>query len=629
MMKKILLILILVTLLAPLALADNGVKCELKYYQFDNAAETDVLLFADTVTLVTDFKSSAFFGPFSVDIETKKIDSSGISFNLHIVTIGPDVFTTSKQFIVEFGLPAIVDNIEGKNNTKYKFVLTPLESRKVEDTECLYNHRSKDDFTFTPTANTDLYYVKGSFGEFYWDVVKEIMENNYRQFQPIANLNLPGKTQIYLYPCPSYAVLWDKRFGMLCDPTRNSAYAIYSKELNTADPFIVIYTNLLRQHGSSALFLCEGFSNLLNASMYDLKKIKKEHQQLTVSNILRTPDFLSADPTFADRSSSGFVGFLLQKYGIDKLMTVYKKADDLNLKAVLEEVYQTDIASLETQWNNYIDSSKVTPADLLMFASLTEMMMNYPKMLEYCEGYLDLSQNKTDTAEAYRMLKRAYFFNGNYYKATEYQKKLLEIVDNKAVDWMSLGSYQMMHGAYDEAFANYQKAKQLDTLNLMINFNIALYYLNTHQIDKAREILEKNLVDARYAEAQGESRIFLAYILSKTGKREDQQRAAELYNTALNMFNASLQANSSSPSVYMWIGIAQLGLYDYKNAIDYLQLAEFLETRPFYQGMIDLWLGKAYLADKQQDKAIESFQKVIAGNSADYHQSEARALLEK
>ena len=171
-MKKIILTLAILTLFAPFVFADNGVECELKYYQFDQTSQKDILLHTDTALFVTNFKSNGFMGPFSFEIETTAIDSTGIEFNLHIVTVGLAIYSTSKKYIVEYGLPATLDNIEGKNGTRYKFVLTPLTSRVVEDSECLYNQQEKDQFTFSPTAHTDIYYVKGSLGEFYWDVVK-------------------------------------------------------------------------------------------------------------------------------------------------------------------------------------------------------------------------------------------------------------------------------------------------------------------------------------------------------------------------------------------------------------------------------------------------------------------------
>jgi len=71
-----------------------------------------------------------------------------------------------------------------------------------------------------------------------------------------------------------------------------------------------------------------------------------------------------------------------------------------------------------------------------------------------------------------------------------------------------------------------------------------------------------------------------------------------------------------------------LGLGETGNANNHLQTALFLETRPFYLGMINLWLGKA--ADVMKDHAVACgfYEKVLSLPSAEYHQQEAKKYLD-
>jgi hypothetical protein len=55
----------------------------------------------------------------------------------------------------------------------------------------------------------------------------------------------------------------------------------------------------------------------------------------------------------------------------------------------------------------------------------------------------------------------------------------------------------------------------------------------------------------------------------------------------------------------------------------------FLETRPFYQGMIKLWLGKVADIRGERRVARDYYQQVLAGASAHYHQEEARRLIDR
>ncbi len=227
-------------------------------------------------------------------------------------------------------------------------------------------------------------------------------------------------------------------------------------------------------------------------------------------------------------------------------------------------------------------------------------------------------------------LKRSAFFNGNYYQAAEYQQKLNNIMPVKrATDWMALGSYTLMNGLNSKALTFFNKASEIDSSDHVVKFNLALYYTITGEPQKAKEILLTNFSTAKGAGTQGETRILLADILAKSEKKSDKETAEKYYQEAVNYYGRQIQANSSSPSAYMWIGRAYLGLNEIDKAINNLLIAQFIESRPFYMGMIDLWLGKAYVVAGDKKLAEENLTSVISSTSAVYHQKEAKDILKQ
>lgn len=628
-MKRFYVILLVVLILSAGSFAADGVMCKLQAFQFDRDNQKDVLIYSDTVTFLKNVSATGFIGPFSIDVEFFEIDSIKTNFNLHLITLSPSAKTYSRNFTVEYGLPARIDKIASKNNLSYSLTLSPLEKIEVDTSICFFNHRHKDDFTFRPTAYTDLYYVPSSLGDYNWDAMKELFENNYRQFMAFCNFNLPGKILVYLYPCPSYSVIWDKRFGLASDPTRNAAYSIYNKNLNTADPFVVIHTAVLRNYGYSAPFLAEGLANYFSFAPYDMQLLIKENKILPVRSILSTYDYLTADPYIADRTAATFVKYLVDQYSIGKFIDLYKAADDIHLVEQIEKSYDKSIEDLETEWKHYLDTLRIHSQTFIIHTSFAELMLNYDAMLRYSLGYYDIAKTSFDTTEALNRIKRAYFSTGNFYKTVEFQQKIVNYDTTRAKNWMALGSYKMMVGEYDEALECFTKAKSLDSVNQMTNFNLALYYIIKKDNAAAKELLINNLSNQKEAQAQGESRLMLANILNQSDEKSNLEKAAEYYNQGLSIFAQMIQSNSSAPSLYMWCGIASLGLYDYANALNYLHTAEFIETRPFYMGMINLWLGKTYLANEEPEIAREYFTKVLSEYSADYHQKEAREYLDK
>lgn len=609
--------------------ATDGALFKFNLYQEDPASGDKVLLYVDSTEVEENTIISGFIGPFSVELELTEIDSVKVHFLIHLITLGPKAENHAKTYAVEYGLPARIDDINGKNDTKYIFDIIPLKKIDIDSSRCRYNHRQKEDFTFQPTANFDIYYVPSTLADFFYDSIKELLETNFRKYKAKFNLNMPGKTLIYVPPCPIHSVIWDMRFGMATDPTRNTSFAIYNKDITTVDPFIATHTVILRTYGYSAPFLAEGFSNYFSFAIYDMKKIIAENNEIAIEPLLSTYQYYTADPRETDKIATTFVKYLIDQYHFDRFMEVYKLADDLNLHESIETTYGKDIKTLEAEWKNYIDTVQVNLQDYGFYASFAEMMMDYPLAHEYNLERLKQSPTPNDSLSAKNSLKRSAYFTGNYYYAADLCRELLTFKEKDAMLWMELASYEMMNGEYDNAYNDFKKAEQLDPHNELIKFNLAFYFIINEKYDEAKEILKNNFRKGKNASAQIETRILLADMFARSSSETDREHAEKNYSEALKMYKGILQVNSSNATVYLWMGRAHLGLKDYTQAINNLHIAEFLESRPFYQGMIALWLGKAYLESGKKVQAKEYLSQVFSFASADYHQTEAKQLLNK
>ncbi|UCD64924.1 MAG: hypothetical protein JSW34_05700 [Candidatus Zixiibacteriota bacterium] len=629
-MMKLLACLFASALMLPASvLAVDGVLCRLAVYQQEGATGENILIVDDTAEFVVDITSAGFLGPISTEIRFTELDTLQVKFNVHVVTLGPAVNTYSRSFTAEYSLPATMRDIAGKNGAIYSLVVAPLSLLAIDTAGCLADHREQGSFTSAPSAYMDLNYMTSTLADFHWESIRDYLDFSYRRFQDFAGFTLPGKMQVYLCPCMIPSVIWDRRFGMAVDPTRNTAFAVYARELNTADPFIVTHTTLLRNFGYTAPFLSEGLANYFSLAAYDMKRILADRPSLSWRDFLNTGAYLEADPTTADRVATTAVQYLVAAHGLDRFMTLYRAADDLNLGARLEEVYGTPLAELEAGWKEYVDTLSITGSQYSAQAGLAEQMMNYRLMLTYAQEYVNWAPTKPDSMRALDLLKRAHFFNGNYYDAAAIQEALIAVGDTGARSWMARGSYEMMNGRYAEALKHFEQARGLDTTDEMVHFNLALYYINQGDPATARDILLNNISFAKEARAQGETRIFLANILADSEAEEDRKTAERLYQEVINIYQQTLSIRRSSPTHYLWMGIAYLGLGEIETGIDHLKVADFLESRPFYQGMINLWLGKGHLRSGHKEAAGEYFARVLAISSADYHQREARAYLEQ
>lgn len=623
------LIVILAFCLGNAALADNAVRFTFEVYQQDAANDREVKLVSDTARLLEGVRAYGFLVNFSFEIEITRVDSNKVFFNTHVFTLSPQADAIARSFQVEYGLPARIDNLSGKNGTVFSMLFTPLEKSDLNPFPCTYVHYLADNFKFDPTAYTDLYYVPNTYGDFYWNSVKGLLEERFRLFRDLNNFNLPGKYSVFLCPCPIYSVIWDRRFGMMVDPTRNNAFVLFGKDINSVDPFVLLQASIFRNYGYAPPFLSEGFANYLSFVNYDMKKIAAKDNPPPLETLMNTFNYLEADPYLADRMAGSFVRFLINQYKIDVFLQLYRRADDLNLKESIEQTYGKKLPELEKDWRHYLDTVSITTQQLDYYAQQAEVTFDYRRMLEFYQDLMTRVIKREDSSTALTKLVRAYFFTGDYYRATETQRLLVELDSADARGWMALGNYQMMNGYYDSAYSNLEKARSLDTADNMIRFNLALNSYYRGDRNKARELFLKVIEQPMDATAQGESRVMLGNIFLESGNKDDKTAAERYLAEAVSIEGNILQGNNVSPANHLWMGVANMGLGDFGTAYEYLNVALYLETRPFYLGLINLWLGK--LADVRGEREIarEHYGRVLSLASPVYCQDEARKYLDK
>jgi tetratricopeptide (TPR) repeat protein len=256
------------------------------------------------------------------------------------------------------------------------------------------------------------------------------------------------------------------------------------------------------------------------------------------------------------------------------------------------------------------------------------MMFDYPRMQTYYETLLDKVGKREDSVQTLNLLTRANFFNGDYYAAVDNESLVVKLDSSDARNWMALASYQMMLGHYEKARKNLETARRLDSLDHMIKFNLAVYYRARGMDDSAREMFSQ-IINSEGNEAQIESRVMLGSILVHSKDALDRKKAEEYFGFVVSNLRQVMENRQLSSSMNFWLGAAYTGLGETGLASNYLNIAKFIETRPFYEGFIELWLGKLADLMGQRDKAKEHYEMVLVLPSAAYHQQEAKNYLEK
>ena len=615
-------------LTAPLLADDyNGARCEIRIEQWDADSKQYVRLHVDTTDVLQDVHVTGFAAGMSLDLEVTAVDSLRVTMNAHAHTFAEQPDRKARNFKIEYGLPAHIDDLTGKNKSKLRLTLTPLEPVVIDRDRCPFIHYTVDDFAVDPTAHMNIYYVPQTLGDFHWNAIKGLLEEEYETFNGLANFNMPGKYLLYLCPCKLNSIIWDDRFGMMVDPVRSTMFSIYSQEYNSTYPFLISQAATYHNYGYAPAFVSEGLANYLSFAVFDMKHLRTEGNLPKLSSLLDTYTYMQTAPRQADRISGTFVRFLIDQYGIGAFLNWYRASDDLNQKSTLESNYGKTVDALEAEWLEYVDTVSIRFDQAGHFAYQAEAMFEYGASLEYGREMLRLSNSRLDSLLALSQLSRTAFFAGEFYDAAEYQASYLGLNDSLAGDWLKLASYQMMVGDYDQAAATLKRGSDLDPANNIIIFNRGLLALHTGDTAQAK-VLFNEVLKSDSPEARLESQLTLAELLRFSGNEQDRQSAEAFCREAVAALSSQDQRHNPSAAQAMWLGIAYLGIDDTGNADDFLRTALYLETRPFYKGLTYLWLGKVADIRGERTLAKDYYSNVLSGASAKYHQEEARRWLQ-
>lgn len=609
------------------SVAEEAMRTEVTVHQTDPRTDEPVLLYSDTVDIVQGTPLTGFPLAFSFLVEVNALDSAGADFSVHVVTLGAQPQNTSRSFRTDYDLPAKIEPILGKEDARYMLTLRPLRRVELDLSSCAFGHQEKGAFKIGPSAYINLHYVQSTYGDLYLNLVKGIQDQHFREFRKMMNFTLPGRYSLFLCPCALPSVLWDRRFGMMVDPTRTSAFVIYGPTANTAYPFAVMQTALFHNYGYAPPFVSEGLSGYFSFPHFGMNELRAAGRELPLDSLMNTYYFFTADPEVADRTAASLARYLVDRYGLDRFMNLYRRADDLSLQSVLEDEYSKSLSDLEVEWHAFLDTLSYSSEELAAHAGQAEAMFDYSLMQRYATAMLDQAASARDSVFAVSNLVRADFFLGDYSAAAGLQAEIVKRDSITARSPMAMANYQMMSGLYDSARENLMLALERDTANGLVKFNLALNALAQGDSSKAVEYLQE-VVAGSGAGGSAESRIMLGHLLNAIGGDAEHKRAQELFYQAINLIGQSIQEHNGNPSQFMWIGIAYVGLGNTADAHEYLQTARYLEQRAFYRGLIDLWLGR--LADLRNERpaAEEFYSRLIKNPSAEYHKDAARRLLE-
>jgi len=607
----------------------NAVEFELIVRQQPLLVDRHFEITRDTLPVVRGHESQAFLANMSLTLGVEQFDSSTVTFTCHLTTVGSSPYHFGERYRIELNLPARIENIPAKNGATYQLLISPRRLTYLDTSGCHYDFRIPAQYEMQPSASFDIYYVNNSLADFHWNNIKNYLEYDFSRFRNTFDLDATGKINFFIYPCPSWNIHWDSRFGYALDPTRSNVRTIHSHHFSSVDVMLANMVRLLKLWGYAPPFLVEGMAAFFDFTPYRIKKMKAEDKIPPLDSLLTTAGYYAADPIAAEVTAASFVKFLIDSYGRQSFRELYLRSDDLVLRRNLEEIYGYPIDSLEKLWLNYVDTTTLNRYWFDHFAARAGALFQTDRQLEYITRMLDYDATAADSIDTRKKLGIFYYQTGRYYDAIEKYRWLIANDSSTVMYWQTLANLYLISGEYEKSEAALDSVLAIDTA--FATAGLLQARIAAIRGDTARAV---RIAEAAYPlETTGAGKIefllFLGAMYGARGSHYDSAMAEQSYSDALFWTTDMMPRAADDPAFNMRAGLAALGLKKYDEAAAYLELAHFTERRVYFLGRTTMHLGMLHDLLGDRARAVEYYQEALTLPLGTHHRELCERYIEK
>jgi tetratricopeptide (TPR) repeat protein len=273
--------------------------------------------------------------------------------------------------------------------------------------------------------------------------------------------------------------------------------------------------------------------------------------------------------------------------------------------------------------------NSTNPAIVYILGTIYMSKGNFNDALNFLEKSILLNPEE---AQAYNNLGTCYMAIKDYEKALNTFKKALELAPDNGITYSNIATLYQMKNNFEEAIHYYQKALEISPENIFTQINFANVCFRSKKYLQAVEIYEQILkTNPRNHELR--NNLIVCYLalgkaehaLSEIDKLITQnphsltfnlQKAKILtdlnhYEEAHKIYLGLLKHKKISPVIYHNIGLLNVKMKNYDEALGYLKKALSLNAD---NGFINKDIGVIYLMRHQLDYAQIEFDQAVQKN---------------
>ncbi|MEZ5357876.1 MAG: tetratricopeptide repeat protein [Candidatus Zixiibacteriota bacterium] len=603
----------------------------------ERTADGDYILVEQKpLTIGEGIRTSSFISNFTLDLEATHTDSGVFLCEFNLYTVGPQSQTIFKRFHSYLGGVYFIDNVRVKNGVVYRVGISPVsyDSTATVGDGCEYNYREQGIWKFDPAAHMDLYYISRTLGDARWNMIRDYLEINYKDFKKTLDPTFPGKVNCFLAPCILPEVTWDKRSGYAIDPSRFNCFMLYSHQYHTIDPFPVYLVRIYRFMGYAPPILAEGLAAYYDFPHYYAKKLLDKNELPPLGSMLKSIDYYNLPGHTNITAASSFANYMVQVYGYNRFESLYQKSTDLTIQDVFMDVYDKSLDTLEWEWRQMLDTFQVQIGHVRYFYEKNEYIYNRLGMDTFIEEFGRLGSTKGDTIFYLSEKAWSLYMDGEYDTARTLYEKLIPLDPKNANHRMVYGNLLLIDGQYDSAVGAYTELYYRDSTVKTSFYKKGEAFWYQGNKDSAEYYFYKDITDDPSQLSQASSGIFMGSIELMKG---DTSKARDYYAGALDAMEHIYKFGRTRPGYLLRLGQAHMGLAMCDNiplatARSFLEQARYFEIHPqrvIFLTRILRELGKIADLEGNRDKAIALYQEAMGYPLSPHAAAEVRQYLTK
>ena len=574
-----------------------------------------ITVFDGEILVPLERRREIFTGPYTLKLSPTADSAGKYHLIVELSGLGPDFKNFRYPLTLAVGEKMIIPLVPVKNDASINYTFV-IEDDTSSVRKSSYPLNDADKWGLSASIHYLTHWVHGSMADFTWNVKMSYLENIYDQYRGSYKLSMFEKIDFFFHPESTDEVFIDPDLHYAILPNSRRIDLIYGHDIDAATPAPAAELLIYRFWGYGPRWMVTGLAHYYEDGKLALRKSVDKLDPAEILANLSRYDWVNSDT--GSIFCGGFVNWLFEIRGFSNFKSLYRQSSPLDFQTNFQETYGTSLLSTIEQYLDYIKNYKPRGGELGYYASIYFGQYRIEKAREY---YAELAAlDDDDKSDNLSYLAACQYWLGDYEAAGKTYSDLVELSERnprfltlKGDIEMALGDFEAATRLYKEAFGDGEYG--------ISGLRLVTILVDRRDLDSAKAIFD---------ELEGNVLRSLNYSIESARLKIISGEAGVdslLEQTAARALNLTVQS-SHDPMNYLTAGRAFALLGEFDRAEQNLDIAYFLERRPYFQALTLLEKGRTADLQGKREQAKSYYEQAASSSGGAYMNMLAEKYIE-